>query len=133
MNPVYDLGMATKRGLLNTFGKRARALREDLGLRQEDLIREMERRAGVKVGQTYISELERTEKYPNGDVVAAIARVLGTSADYLLLITDDPEPADGKQKAGISWEAEQVADMIDQLPQWRRRGDRPTRAATETG
>lgn len=76
MNPVYDLGMATKRGLLNTFGKRARALREDLGLRQEDLIREMERRAGVKVGQTYISELERTEKYPTGSLRPVFCSIL---------------------------------------------------------
>lgn len=76
---------------LDTVGKRIRILRQDLGLNQAELVHELEKRS-IEVGRSYISELERTDKVPSGTVLAGLARVLGTTTDYLLLLTDDPNP-----------------------------------------
>lgn len=78
--------------LLGTFGKRLRVLRHERGLSQIELRDEMERQHGVSIGQTYISELERSDKAPTLNVAAAMAKVLGVSLDYLGLITNEPDP-----------------------------------------
>jgi transcriptional regulator with XRE-family HTH domain len=75
----------------NTFGKRVRILREDMGLSQSDLAERVEA-SGVHLRQTYLSELERTGKTPTGEIVAGIAKALNTTTDYLLLMNDDPAP-----------------------------------------
>lgn len=75
--------------MLNTIGKRVRLLRGDLDLTQEELIRQLEKH-GVEVGQTHISNIERKDTLPSGKVLAGLARVLRTTTDYLLLLTDDP-------------------------------------------
>lgn len=61
--------------LLNTFGKRLKVLRSDLHLTQLDLIKSLERRCNVSVGQSYISELERTSKIPNGEIIIGLAKL----------------------------------------------------------
>lgn len=75
--------------MLNTTGKRIRLLRGDLDLTQEELTRQVEK-LGVQVGRSYLSILERSDKVPSGEVLAGLARVLRTTTDYLLLLTDDP-------------------------------------------
>ena len=75
----------------DTVGKRIRLLRQDLDLNQAKLVSEL-KKLGVEIGSSYISELERTDKVPSGTVLAGLARVLGTTTDYLLLLTDDPNP-----------------------------------------
>jgi transcriptional regulator with XRE-family HTH domain len=74
-----------------TFGGRLRLLREDAELTQDQLIERMAAH-GVTIGRSYISELERTAKMPNGEVVIGLARVLRTTADYLLGLTENPDP-----------------------------------------
>lgn len=76
--------------MLATFGKRLRVLRNEQGLTQGDLIDILERRYGVTVGRSYISILEGGEKMPSGEIVAAMARALKTTSDYLLLLSDNP-------------------------------------------
>ncbi len=49
--------------------------------------------AGVRLRQSYLSQLERGDKTPTGEIVAGIAKVLNTTTDYLLLMNDDPAPA----------------------------------------
>ena len=77
MNEIYDWGMVErKRGQLDTFGKRERQLRIDLGMRQEDVLTALAALPddrGVKVGQSYLSELERADydRRPSGDVAVA--------------------------------------------------------------
>lgn len=89
--------------LLNTTGKRIRLLRGDLDLTQEELTRQIEK-LGVTIGRSYISLLERTSNVPSGDVLAGLARVLRTTTDYLLLLTDDPlipgEPDEDMREVG---------------------------------
>lgn len=114
---------ARKRGSLDTFGKRMRQLRVDLDMRQEDLLLAMVQRCGVRVGQSYISELERSDedRRPSGDVAVAVATVLGTTTDYLFRLTDDPDPLQDNEKAGVTEEAELAADMIDTVTDKNRR------------
>jgi transcriptional regulator with XRE-family HTH domain len=107
---------------LTTFGKRLMLARKDIGLTQEELIDALAR-YNVSIGQTYVSALETTDKMPVGQVVAAMAKVLGVSADYLLLLTDDPLPqsaANDAHAVGISREAEELARIVDRLPPFRR-------------
>lgn len=105
-----------------SFGGRLRLLREDAHLTQEDLTRLLSER-GVVIGRSYISELERNRdanKIPNGEVVAALARALDTTADYLLLLSDEPEPVYTKEERGLSPTTDAILEIADSLPEWRR-------------
>jgi transcriptional regulator with XRE-family HTH domain len=75
--------------MLNTTGKRIRLLRGDLDLTQEELTRQV-KKLGVDVGRSYISILERSDAVPSGELIRGLAKVLHTTSDYLLLLTDDP-------------------------------------------
>ena len=79
---------------LNTFGKREKAIREERLYTQEDLVSLLKVRLGMDVSQGYLSKLETAPagKWPGSEIVAGVARVLRTSTDYLLLLTDDPRP-----------------------------------------
>jgi len=76
----------------NTFGKRLKLLRMDKGLTQDELAQKMREDHGVAVGQNYISEMERFNKIPSGGIVAAMAKALGTTTDYLLMVSNAPTP-----------------------------------------
>lgn len=85
---------------LDTVGKRIRILRQDLNLNQAELVNALEKH-GIAVGRSYISELERSDKVPSGTVLAGLARVLGTTTDYLLLLTGDPNPPHEQEEQQI--------------------------------
>ena len=85
---------------LDTVGKRIRILRQDLDLNQAELVTALEKH-GIAVGRSYISELERSDKVPSGTVLAGLARVLGTTTDYLLLLTEDPNPPHEQEEQQI--------------------------------
>lgn len=88
---------------LNSTGKRIKVLRQDLDLTQEELRRQLHL-IGVDIHQSYISSLERSSSLPSGEVLAGLARVLHTTTDYLLLLTDDPlipdEPDEDVREVG---------------------------------
>lgn len=101
---------------LDTFGKRLRVLRIDRGLSQIDL-RDKMVKGGVPIGETYISELERTEKMPSLEVAAAMARALDVSIDYLGLLIDDAVSYRRQPIPDIyySEEADEVARTVDNM------------------
>lgn len=70
--------------LLDTTGKRVERLRKDNGMSQAELA------ARVGVRQNYVSAIERGVASPSAEVMAQIARALGTSTDFLLLLTNVP-------------------------------------------
>ncbi len=86
---TYDKIYVMAKQFFDTVGKRIRLLRQDLGLNQATLVSELKKQ-GIEIGSSYISELERTDKVPSGTVLAGLAKVLGTTTDYLLMLTDDP-------------------------------------------
>jgi transcriptional regulator with XRE-family HTH domain len=89
--------------LLNTTGKRLRVLRRDLDLTQTELARQLSL-LGVRANPSYISTIEGSNKVPSGEVLGGLARVLRTTTDYLLLLTDDPlipgEPDEDVREVG---------------------------------
>jgi transcriptional regulator with XRE-family HTH domain len=72
-------------------GHRVRQLREDMHWTQEDLSKRVNAMVGA-INQSSISNVERGGKGMRVDALAALAVVLQTSTDYLLGLTDDPEP-----------------------------------------
>ena len=112
----------------NTFGKRVRILREDLGLTQGHVINRLAE-YGVKMRQSYLSLLERTDKTPPGDMVAGLAKVFNTTADYLLLLNDDPSPPTPVQKQMLDLARnekeremlEELVDLIRDIPEDQQR------------
>lgn len=77
-----------------TTGQRIKALRTKQGLTQKNLaiLLKQETHGQVDVGVSFLSQIESGSKAPSTDMVGALAGVLGTSADYLLLRVDDPAP-----------------------------------------
>lgn len=67
-------------------GDRLRSLRNKQGYTQEELS------VLVNIGSRQIWRYENGETSPDSDTLAAISKVLSTSADYLLGLTDDPTP-----------------------------------------
>lgn len=102
---------------LDTFGKRLKVLRVDRNMSQIDLRDMMEKDCGVSIGETYISELERTTKMPSLEVAAAMAKVLDVSLDYLGLLNDDATISYRRDTAPIyiSVEADELAQMVDSM------------------
>lgn len=67
-------------------GERFRALREKLGLTHDELAERLE------LGTTQIWRYENGKTDPSSDILARIAQVFGVSTDYLVGLTDDPNP-----------------------------------------
>lgn len=76
---------------LLTFGGRVADLRAANKITQKGLVARLGE-LGVDVGQSYLSTLEGSDRTPTGHVVAALARALSTTTDYLLGLTDDDMP-----------------------------------------
>lgn len=99
-----------------TFGGRLKILRQDAELTQEELIARLAKR-GINIGRSYISELERApdNRMPNGDVLAGLVAVLGCNPAYLLMLSDNPEPPTENGPTYYSAEADEIANMVDEL------------------
>lgn len=70
-------------------GDRVKALREARGLTQKDVAER------APVSQSYLSEIEGGRRVSVGSlVILGLAHVLETSVDYLVGLTDDPNPTE---------------------------------------
>ena len=69
-----------------TIGERIAERREDLGLKQYQVAER------IGVTKTTMSKYENNINIPNADILARLAMVLNTSADYLCGITGDSAP-----------------------------------------
>ncbi len=100
----------------NTTGKRVRILRQDLGLTQDEMHRRL-RAAGTEISRSYISVIERQDLLAGSDLVRGLAKVLNTSTDYLLLMTDDPMPYRGESdEEPLGLDVRALAGRLNQLP-----------------
>jgi len=120
---VAELGEDCRIGVMNahfnTLGKRVRILRNAKGWNQAKLVEELDK-VGAQIGRTYISKLETSNVIPSGEVVKALADVLGTTADFLLLRIDDEEPFKPVEPVYFSEEADEIATIVDSLDPQRR-------------
>jgi DNA-binding Xre family transcriptional regulator len=84
-------------GPMLTFGERIAVLRRRKGLTQQELA------AQVGITQNTITRVETgMVKMLRGDTVAALAKALGTSADYLLSLCEEPDIASEGMPAGLA-------------------------------
>lgn len=67
----------------------------------------------------YLSQLETEKRKPNWSLLARLAQRYGTSADYILGLTDDPSPVD--KRAELTSEVIAVASLITTIPAAKRR------------
>lgn len=110
-----------ERSFFNSMGKRVRILREGRGLKQVELAHELSN-YGIKIGSPQISKIEADTAMPSVEVLVGLARALETSADYLLMLTDDP--ASSAQQDTITYispEADEIAHIVDSLSADARR------------
>lgn len=101
---------------LETIGERVAALRRYWGMNQAELCERLgkETRPPGPVGVSYISKVENGVIVPPGERVAALARILQTTTDYLLGNTDNPNiPNDTPTM--FSAEAEEAGKIIDAM------------------
>lgn len=95
--------MATE--LFGTTGKRIRLLRDSRDMNQKALQSAL-KGYGIDVGASFLSQIESSRKQPSLELVVALARVLGTTTDFLLMLTDNPAPP-------TSTESQVVIDVQD--------------------
>lgn len=100
--------------LLNTTGKRIRALRNDKGLTQEGL--------GLLVGagKIHINRVESGERKASRELLQAIARELNTTVSFLLLEVDVSTPPNDPDPIYFSAEADEIARMVDDMTEPQR-------------
>jgi transcriptional regulator with XRE-family HTH domain len=109
-------GMTAKRVALETTGDRIKWLRRRADLTQIELA------ALLGVSNVFVSDMENDVNPPLRRLVA-LARILNTTTDYLLLLTDNPSrPDDSFELATVyySAEADEVAKIVDALEPGRR-------------
>lgn len=97
---------------LQTTGKRLRALRalrDDLGMTAEQVLQACER-AGVPISKSAYNRYELDEALPQSDRLAVLAKVLGTSTEYLSMSIDNPMPLVDME--GSNGEAERLCQKI---------------------
>ena len=104
---------------LKGYGARLRSLRTDRSMNQETLVQLLQEKYDIRTSQSYISHMENSGKVPSGEVVAGLARLLETSTDYLLLLTDDPSPSG--RLTPLKWpESLEIVRAVEDLPQAKR-------------
>jgi len=83
--------------------------------RQTAKMKQKELAAKIGVVQSYMSELEGDKREPSAAIIARIADELNTTADYLMLRTDNASPPKDAEPTFLSDEAKAAADMIDEM------------------
>jgi transcriptional regulator with XRE-family HTH domain len=108
------------KGLADSLGRRVRDLRQAYDWGQEELADKMAAITGQRVGQGYISDVERGRANPNWKTIAVLARALETTSDYLVMLTNDPASPGDAINSHWSEQADEAGRLIDALPEdWR--------------
>jgi len=97
--------------LLDSLGKRLKALRADLGLSQKEVAHRSH------TSQAYLSRIEGDHvRNVRGPVLARIAEVLGTTTDYLLGLSTDPLPPPEMVEDDLPADVKILYQRIERLP-----------------
>jgi len=92
---------------MSVFSRRLKELREEKGLTQEQL-GEM-----LKISRKTISSYESGKAQPPMDTLHKLAKILNTSADYLLGLTDDPRPWSERLGIFVPEEGEKIIPVYN--------------------
>lgn len=98
------------------MGERITALRKPAGYKTQ---RALATRLGVS--DAFLSDIVRGVKNPSLEMLCELAKLLNTTTDYLLLLTDSPDTLgtpslENGDPVYFSPEADEVARIIDALP-----------------
>lgn len=104
-----------QKDFFNTTGKRIRILRQDIGLKQSALVEAL-RKVDVEINANYVSALETSDRIPSGEVLRGLARVLRTTTDYLLMLTDDPLPPGEQHEPAI--QEGRIVYQVNSAEEW---------------
>lgn len=101
---------------LETIGERIASLRRYFGMSQAELHERLRKELGSleRIGVTWLSKIENNTVAPSGERVAAIARILQTTTDYLWGNTDNPNISNDTPTM-FSAEAEEAGKIIDTM------------------
>lgn len=114
MNQVLEVNDGTKASKLYDMGLRIEYMRERRGFSANDLVtaaRATGWPARINTPGSILS-MKSARKLLSVPALAAVAEALGTSADYLIGLTDDPGPPPG-QIGEIVFNVEDEADRHD--------------------
>lgn len=95
----------------SSFGKRLQNARKKAGLTQPDVLEELKER-NFALTQGALSHYETGRNYPDPDLMAAMAEIVGVSIDYLAGATKTPHPVAQIEEA---WKAASGAGKINRL------------------
>ena len=101
--------------ILNTTGKRLRALRTDRGMTQLELSQRLVL-AGASQSNSSLSQYETGRIVPPPEALIALADALETTIDYLMCRTDDPSPVGAAHEVPVAYfsdEADAAARLMD--------------------
>lgn len=101
--------------LLNTMGKRVRVLRDEKDWSQTGMASMLES-YGVNVTPSHLSLVEKGKRNVSVELLVALAKLLDTTADYLLVLSDEPHPVSEPIGPEYSSLAQRAARAIDDLP-----------------
>ncbi len=110
---TYYVGMSEKR-YDETVGGRIHWARKNKGLTLGDVAGRM----GIR--SSHLSGVESNKVNLSLPKLAALLDILDVSADWLLGRPDVGPDGARKEAAGLSEDAERVAELVDLLPAWRR-------------
>lgn len=78
--------------LLDTPGERIKMLRRAHSLTQRELSEQLAKQKGIKIGVSFLSQIESGTKQPSLELAQGLADVLNATLDYIFLRSDDPSP-----------------------------------------
>lgn len=96
-----------------SFGKRIKRLREDKGVRQEDIGKMF------NVSKSAVSQWENDIRTPDMDIIIKLADYFDVSTDYLLGRTDDPSPKQDDRQHINDDEALEYLDELHKRPEMK--------------
>jgi len=96
-----------------SFGKRIKRLREDKGVRQEDIGKMF------NVSKSAVSQWENDIRTPDMDIIIKLADYFDVSTDYLLGRTDDPSPKQDDRQHVNDDEALEYLDELHKRPEMK--------------
>ena len=97
--------------MLRSFGRRFQLLRQEKDLSQTAIAAMLEG-YGVSITPSHLSLVEKNKRNVSVELLVALARLLETSTDYLLVLTDNPAPRDSTDVVPyISREADAAARL----------------------
>jgi len=109
---AYNNGMRNE-----TTGLRIKFLRDSFGLSQDELAERMRKVSDnkVDVSKAFISSIEVGRAMPPLQMLIALAKVFGTTTDYILMLSDDSFPAGEREEKYLQPEADECAVIVEQL------------------